>query len=233
MRINRYLASAGLGSRRACEQLVLEGQVKINGKTVSDLATRVTPDDTVTVAGDEVATEERLVLAMNKPAGYICSREDLENRRTIFDLLPQSGPRLFYVGRLDKESEGLLIVTNDGDLCQQLSHPSKKVPKTYEVGVLPKFDKAAIPKFLKGMHIEPGFAKAEEVHQIHDFLVKVVLKQGLKRQIRLMFSQLGYKVKHLKRTQIGGLHLGKLKPGAFRRLTDKDLKKILEEPKNR
>jgi len=229
VRINRYLASAGLGSRRACEKLVLDGMVEVNGEIVVDLATKITATDTVTVEGKEVSTEERLVLAMYKPAGYICSREDLENRKTIFDLLPQSGPRLFYVGRLDKESEGLLIVTNDGELCQELSHPSRKVPKTYEVGILPKFDKSTVPKFLKGFHIEPGFAKAEEVYQVHDFLVKVVLKQGLKRQIRLMFGQMGYKVKHLKRTHIGGLHIGKLKKGAFRRLTDKDLKKIFSE----
>lgn len=231
MRINRFLASAGLGSRRACEQLVLDGRVEVNGQIVVDLATRVAPSDVVSVEGKKVSTEARLVLAMYKPAGYICSREDLENRKTIFDLLPQSGPRLFYVGRLDKESEGLLIVTNDGELCQELSHPSKKVSKTYEVGILPKFDQSVIPKLLKGFHIESGFAKAEEVHQIHDFLVKVVLKQGLKRQIRLMFSQLGFKVKHLKRTHIGGLHIGKLKKGAFRRLTDKDLKKIFDQPR--
>ncbi len=231
MRINRYLASAGLGSRRACEKLVLDGMVEVNGRLVVDLATKISDGDTVEVNGKKVETERRLVLAMYKPPGYICSREDMENRKTIFDLLPQSGPRLFYVGRLDKDSEGLLIVTNDGELCQQLSHPSKKVAKTYEVGVLPKFDRAVIPKFLKGFQIESGFAKAEEVYVIHDFLIKVVLKQGLKRQLRLMFSVMGFRVKHLKRTHIGGLDLGNLKKGAFKKLNERDLKRIFREPR--
>lgn len=231
MRINRFLASAGLGSRRACEKLVLDGMVEVNGELIQDLSTKVSETDKVVVNGKELESERRLVLAMYKPPGYICSREDMENRKTIFDLLPQSGPRLFYVGRLDKDSEGLLIVTNDGDLCQKLSHPSKKVSKTYEVGVLPKFDRAVIPKFLKGFQIESGFAKAEEVYVIHDFLIRVVLKQGLKRQLRMMFSVMGFRVKHLKRTHIGGLHIGNLKKGAFKKLTDRDLKRIFQEPR--
>jgi len=226
VRINRYLASAGLGSRRSCEQLVLDGQVHINGSLVEDLSARVEEGDAVTVSGNPVQPEARLVLALHKPPGYICSRTDLENRKTIFDLLPQSGPRLFYVGRLDKDSEGLLIVTNDGELCQELSHPKHKVSKTYEVGLQPRFDAAHTARLRKGFQIESGFARVEQVFPLNDFLVKVVLRQGLKRQIRYMFGKLGYRVNHLKRTHIGGLALGKLKKGEFRKLTQRDLKRV-------
>ncbi|MEM6821953.1 MAG: pseudouridine synthase [Verrucomicrobiota bacterium] len=229
MRINRYLASAGLGSRRSCEQLVLDGKVRVNGQLVEDLATTIQSGDVVKVGGKRLELEQRLVLALNKPKGVICSREDLADRPTVFKVLPQSGPRLFYVGRLDKDTEGLLIVTNDGDLAQQLSHPRHKVSKTYEVGIKPKLDRAHIPKLLKGLHIEPGFARADEVFLISDYLVKVVLSQGLKRQIRLMFSKLGYRVNYLKRTQIGGLRLGRLKSGEFKRLSDRDLKQLFQD----
>lgn len=228
MRINRYLASAGLGSRRSCEELVRDGKVRVNGSVVEDLATRVEDDDRVTVSGRPVHLETKLVLALNKPVGYICSRTDLENRKTIFNLLPQSGPRLFYVGRLDKDSEGLLIVTNDGQLCQELSHPKHKISKTYEVGLKPRFDSVHTPKLLKGFQIESGYARMEEVFPLNDFLIKVVLAQGLKRQIRYMFGKLGYRVNHLKRTHIGGLALGPLKKGEFRKLTPRDLKRITQ-----
>ncbi|MGF1678650.1 MAG: pseudouridine synthase [Candidatus Methylacidiphilales bacterium] len=227
MRINRYLASAGLGSRRSCEALVLSGAVRVNSH-VAQLATVVAESDRVTVNGRPVEAEPRKVLALHKPKGFICSREDLAQRKTIFYLLPHSGPRLFYVGRLDMDSEGLLIVTNDGDLCQSISHPAKKVPKTYEVGLTPAFDAALIPKLTKGFMIEPGQARMDSVEILNPYLLRVVLSQGLKRQIRLMFGKLGFRVKHLKRTHIGGLELGTLRPGEFRSLNARDLKRIYE-----
>jgi len=202
----------------------------MDGQTVTDLATQVSEEARVTVRGKQVVMEGALVLALNKPKGLICSREDLENRRTIFDLLPSHGPRLFYIGRLDKDSEGLLIVTNDGKLCHQLSHPSGHVSKLYEVGIQPKFDQRHIQVLKKGFLIEPGFARMDDVHPVHEYLVRVELSQGLNRQIRRMFAKCGYRVNSLKRIRIGGLSLGSLKSGQFRRLRQSDLQKLFRDP---
>ena len=188
MRINRYLAQAGLGSRRACEALVLSGDVTVNGKTINDLGTKIGPKDQVKVGRKLIRAEQSMTAVLYKPPGYLCTADDPDKRKTIYDLIPKDWPRVFYVGRLDNDSEGLLIVTNDGALSQRLTHPKYKLPKTYEVVLDEDFNFEEAPKLLKGMLIEGEWGKFDEIYSLGGKSVKVVLTQGIKRQIRLMLS---------------------------------------------
>lgn len=223
MRLNRFLASAGFGSRRGCEQLVREGQVTINGRVCTELATQVAPGDAVKVRNKLVKQEPPLTVLLNKPRGYVCTASDERDRRTIFDLLPAKFPRLFHVGRLDKESEGLLLLTNDGDLSLRLTHPRYKVEKEYQVHLDRAFDPVHAAGLLKGVFMEGGRAKAESVRQIGPHKLRVVLRQGLKRQIRQMFYTLGYEVERLVRVRIGPLTVKDLPPGRWRTLSEKEI----------
>ena len=225
MRLNQYLARAGFGSRRACEELILEGAVTINGHRLRELATRVGAEDNVLVHGKPVKMPLPLVAILHKPPGYLCTSPDATNERTIYDLLPTGWPRVVYVGRLDKESEGLLVVTNDGNLAQRLTHPSTKMRKTYIVTLDRDFDFALAPKMKKGISIEEGFARMDDIYRVGPRTVKVVLTQGIKRQIREMFYKVGYEVKRLVRIQIGNLTLLNLPVGQHRVLTQEDVKR--------
>jgi 23S rRNA pseudouridine2605 synthase len=225
VRLNQYLARAGFGSRRACEELILEGAVTINGHRLRELATRVESGDNVLVHGKPVKLPLAIVAILHKPPGFLCTSSDSTKDRTIYDLLPTGWPRVVYVGRLDKESEGLLVVTNDGELSQRLTHPSTKIPKTYIVTINREFDFALAPKMLKGVALEDGFARMEELFRVGPRTMKVVLTQGLKRQIREMFYKFGYEVKRLVRIQIGQLTLGDLLPGQHRVLTQEEVRR--------
>jgi 23S rRNA pseudouridine2605 synthase len=230
MRLNRFLASAGLGSRRGVEEIIQSGQVRINGRVITDLATQVEPTDAVKV-GNRLIRSERLIHAiLHKPKGFLCTADDERERRTIFDLLPANWPRVFHVGRLDKESEGLLIVTNDGDLSLHLTHPRFKMEKEYEVGLDRPFDPIHRDKLLRGMHIQGGWAKAEHISQLGSKALCVVLRQGIKRQIRLMFKELEYEVTHLRRLRIGPVALGNLSPGEWRLLSAKEVALLKKDP---
>ncbi len=226
MRLNRYLAAAGLGSRRGCEEIIRAGNVTVNGQICTNLATTVGEDDSVKVNGRRVQREKVLNVVLNKPAGYLCTASDTHERRTIYDLLPHNWPRVFHVGRLDKESEGLLILTNDGDLSLKLTHPRYKIDKEYEVTLDRPFDLELRARLLKGILIEGGWAKAEQVFPRSPTRLKVVLRQGLKRQIRLMFRELGYEVKELVRTRIGPLRLEDMQPGQWRFLTPREVEAL-------
>lgn len=228
MRLNRFLAAAGLGSRRGCEELIRAGKVTVNGAVCLDLATTVGPEDHVKVNNKLVRQEKPLYVLLNKPRGYVCTASDELGRQTIFDLLPKNWPRLFNIGRLDKESEGLLLLTNDGDLALRLTHPRYKIDKEYEVILDKPFDMAHREKLLKGVYIEGGRAKAESVHHLGQNHLKIVLRQGLKRQIRLMLYDLGYEVKRLARTRIGSLKLD-VHTGQWRLLVDREVKNLLSE----
>lgn len=232
MRLNRFLASASLGSRRGCEQLIREGRVTVNGKVCTDLSTIVSDEDFVKVGSRRVQAEKILHVVLNKPPGYLCTASDELERRTIFELFPSNWPRVFHVGRLDKDSEGLLLVTNDGDLSLKLTHPRYKIEKEYEVLLDRPYDIAHTPKLVKGVFIEGGRAKAEFVRRLAPKVVKVILKQGLKRQIRLMFYELGYEVKRLCRTRIGSLKLEGLRPGEWRLLTAKEVEQLKNPEKS-
>ena len=229
LRLNKFLAAAGLGSRRFCDTLIRDGKVVINGQVVTDLATRVKPTDTVTAAGRRCHQQEAVYILLNKPAGVVCSRIAQGRRKTVFDLVPDDTARLFYIGRLDLDSEGLLILTNDGDLAQKLTHPGHRMEKTYYVELDQDFDYALVPRLVNGFLIEGGYAKAEAVFKLSNRRLKVILTQGLKRQIRLMFLKFGYRVKKLQRVQIDTLKLNKMRPGSWRLLTDDEIAKLKGE----
>ena len=229
MRLNRFLAAAGLGSRRACETIITAGRVQVNGRPVTNLATTVLPEDAVKVDNRAVHAEQQVCVMLNKPTGFLSTRTDPNQRDTVFDLLPPDMPRLFHVGRLDLDSEGLLLLTNDGDLALHLTHPRYKIEKEYEVQLDRPFDTALTEKLLRGLYIpvdsrvegqppERVRAKAEAIHRLGPNKLKVILRQGLKRQIRLMFLEIGYEVKRLERVRLGPLRLGRLKTGAWRYL---------------
>ena len=224
MRLNRFLASAGLGSRRSVEELILSGRVRINGRPVTELATQVQPGDAVKVGQRLIRSEESLTAVLYKPRGFLCTASDEQGRETIFDLLPNKWPRVFHVGRLDKESEGLLLLTNDGDLANGLMHPSFKVEKEYEVTIAQNFDPNHLPKLLAGVHIEGGRAKAERATLEGPRHLRLVLTQGINRQIHKMLWRVGeYDVEHLARVRIGPISIQGLRPGEWRLLTHKEL----------
>ncbi len=224
MRINRFLASAGLGSRRACEELVRNGQILINNAVVTDLATTVEPTDIVRLGRKVVRPQVHAYILLNKPVGYVCSSADELGRKTIFDLVPAAKQgRLFHVGRLDKDSAGLILLTNDGDFAEVLTHPSHQIDKEYEVILDRPFDAERIPKLLRGMTLEIGRARMEAVHVLAPKKLKVILRQGLKRQIREMLFFLGYRVEKLVRTRIGPLSDPRLKTGYWRPLDREEI----------
>ncbi len=228
MRLNRFLAAAGFGSRRSCEELILAGDVIINGHRIDRLAVSVQPDDDVRVRGKIARVAVPVYLLLHKPKGFVVTHDDERGRRTVFDLLPPEHRSLMHVGRLDKDSEGLLLLTNDGDLTQALTHPSHGIEKEYEVQIDKGFDPAHAAKLLRGFHIEGGRAKFEQVVAVAPMRLKVVLKQGLKRQIRLMLYDLGYEVKRLVRTRIGTVRLTGLPPGTYRPLTGTEVASLRE-----
>lgn len=229
MRLNKFLASAGLGSRRGCEQLIREGRVTINGKVCQNFATQVEPVDAVKASGRLVHVERPLHFVLHKPRGYLCTASDTEGRRTIFELLPRNWPRLFHVGRLDKESEGLIILTNDGELSLRLTHPRYKIDKEYDVAIDRPFDPADRDKLLEGIHIEGGRARAESVTRVGPKHLRLILRQGIKRQIRLMLYKLGYEVEALCRIRIGPLSIAGLRPGESRALKAREVAELMGE----
>ncbi len=227
VRLNKYLASCGIGSRRACDELIATGRVEVNGAPCVKLATRVSETDSVRVDGKRVFPKEEIVVIFHKPRGYVCTRNDELGRDTIYSLLPVSLHALHHVGRLDTDSEGMLILTNDGDLSQQLMHPSKSVEKEYLVTSNQAFENAHLDQFLAGVFTEEGKLKAKRIERISARRLKVVLDHGAKRQIRVMFEALGYQVTKLLRVRIGNLWLGDLETGRWAVLNAKEVKMLL------
>ncbi len=231
VRLNRYLAGVGLGSRRACEKLIEDRRVSINGRTVDDLATRVEPDDRVRLDGRDIGLRPPAYLALHKPRGILTTCADPSGRDTVLDLLPKHLGRLFPVGRLDKDSEGLLLLTNDGALAQVITHPSHSVEKEYEVHLDRPFDPAIIHDLLEGFYIEGGKARMQSVYRLANRKIKVILKQGIKRQIRLMLQRKGYEVLRLKRIRVGAIRLGNLRIGEWRHLDKSELRAMSGAPR--
>jgi 23S rRNA pseudouridine2605 synthase len=233
VRLNRFLAAAGVGSRRHCDELIAAGRVTINGRVCTDFSAQPEEGDHVKVGSKLVRSERRLYIILHKPAGFVSTRSDPNARDTIFDLLPPKFPRLFNIGRLDTQTEGLLILTNDGDLAQRLTHPRYKVEKEYEVTLDRPWDNALAPKLLSGMMLDGQRARMEKVQPIRMTRVRVVLRQGINRQIRRMFYELGYEVKKLVRVRVGHIRLGDLPRGHWRPLTSSELKSLQPREPNK
>lgn len=238
-RLNKYIASSGLCSRRSADDFIQAGQVMVNGKVVTELGYGVQPKDKVFVQGKLIYPVKHEYYRFYKPAGYITTSDDEKGRKTIYDLLPQNLHHLKPVGRLDRESTGLIILTNDGDLINKLTHPSVKVPKLYRVVVNAKISQNDIDKMYKGIEIEAGKTAYAQV-DVLDFdnnstTMEILLYQGLNRQIRKMFEYLGYEVVSLKRIQHAIFNLDGLKRGEFKPIKPgqiKDLRNFLNRIEN-
>lgn len=224
VRLQKVLAQAGLGSRRACEELIADGRVEVDGRRVDEQGLRVDPlTAVVRVDGERIPVAPGLVvLVLNKPRGVVTTMSDEHGRPCVGDLLADRPERLFHVGRLDADTEGLLIVTNDGELANRLAHPSHEIDKTYLATVDGVVRKDAVRQLKSGVVLDDGpiaCARVNIVQQLGDrTMVEVVIHEGRNRIVRRMFEAIGHPVIDLVRTQIGPLHLGGLRPGAVRAL---------------
>ncbi len=231
MRINKFLASAGIGSRRKVEELITNGLITINGEVVSNLATDVLETDTVEYKGKKVVlNENRVYFILNKPKCYITSVSDEKGRKTVLNLMKGVKERIFPVGRLDYNTEGLLILTNDGDFANSIIHPSKHISKTYEVFTRVKPTSSGLNQLKKGVCID-GIqympAVVGSTVKFNDgFLTTITIFEGKNHEVRNMFSYINAKVYDLKRIKIGELTLGDLQSGKFRKLDKNELNKI-------
>lgn len=228
IRLQKYMAESGIASRRKSEELIAQGKVKVNGK-VAVIGDKVDPArDKITVSGKRVAAKKRNVyLMLNKPRGYITTMNDEQGRKCVAELVKDVGVRVYPVGRLDRESEGLLLMTNDGELANALTHPSTHVPKTYRVTVRPGISKEQATEFRNGVNID-GYVTAPCELKMLDVsegraVAEVTIYEGKNRQIRKMFEALGIEVARLKRTKVGTVKLGMLKQGSYRELSEAEL----------
>jgi 23S rRNA pseudouridine2605 synthase len=232
VRLQKVLAEAGLGSRRYCETLITAGQVTVNGQPARTLGTKIDPaTDRVTVAGKPLAIERKVYIALNKPVGYLCTSHDTHERRTVHDLLPKELPRLYTVGRLDYDTEGLLFLTNDGSFSLRLTHPRYKMPKTYRVEVDGGLDAAQVAQLLKGVRSDGELLRAETISDVRPAgqttRLQLVLREGKKRQVRRMMKAVGHPVRQLTRVSIGSIVLGNLKLGQWRYLSDEEVRQLV------
>ena len=234
MRLNRFLAAAGVGSRRQCDELIAAGRVTINGKICTDFSAEPDARDHVKVNGKLVHVASPFTIMLHKPAGFVSTRRDPRARDTVFNLLPAKFGRLFNIGRLDAQTEGLLLLTNDGELAQSLTHPQYKIEKEYEVTLDRPWDPALASKLLRGIFLEGQRARIARLHSLSPVRLRVVLRQGINRQIRRMFEAVGYRVKRLIRVRIANLQLSDLPKGHWRPLTKRELDSLEERaPANR
>lgn len=232
MRFNRFLAKCGLGSRRKVEELITTGQIIINGTKCTDLAYIVDVEsDEVSYLGKrlKLPTDEHYII-LNKPTGYVVSQSDEYSRNTVYDLLPESFANLPYAGRLDRNSEGLLLFTGDGELIRRLTHPSYKIEKTYRVRVAPPLAKAEIDALRAGVEIDGKKSSSAKVYvkskSEESMTLRIVISEGRKRQIRRMISAVGSSVKSLRRVQFGNIRLDDLPSGRWRPLFENEVRAL-------
>ena len=222
MRLAKFLASAGVASRRASEQLVRAGRVRVGDETIIDPARDVDANDAITVDGDPVrAAPARVVYAVNKPAGVVSTARDPQGRPTVVSLVPAAGVRVYPVGRLDVDTTGLILLTNDGGLAHRLTHPRFEVPKTYRVVVeRPPVRAPALQALRDGVELEEGVTAPAEVRSLSPATLQITIHEGRKRQVRRMCEAVGHPVRRLERIAIGSLALGDLPTRGYRRLSD-------------
>lgn len=230
-RLQQVLAAAGYGSRRQCETLISEGRVEVDGEIVTELGVRVKiGEQRIRVDGEGLPKTKPVYVAFNKPKNALCTNNDPSGRRRVLDFLPDNLGRLFPVGRLDQNSEGLLLLTNDGALAQRLTHPSYEVPKRYLVQVAGLVDGELLSALKRGVHIAEGVVQADEarIRSSHkkSSTLEITLTEGKNREIRRMLARVGHKVMQLRRVQVGAIKLGKLAPGEYRRLTSSEVAEL-------
>lgn len=243
-RLQKYLARCGVGSRRACEELISAGRVLVNGELVTRLGTTVDPEqDIVTVDGAPVVPESKFVyIALNKPKGVLTSASDQYGRPVVTDLVSNIPQRVFPVGRLDMDSEGLLLLTNDGELAYRLTHPKYQVPKTYLVAALGELNSQSVRRLKSGVELEDGVTSPAEVKRYSPGKSQatitrhaecsywfVTIHEGRKRQVRRMFDAIGHPVRELLRVRFGPIPLRDLAPGSYKLLSREEVEQLRRE----
>ena len=230
IRLQVFLAHCGVASRRACEKIITEGRVTVNGKLVTELGTKVTEDDDIVVDGINVfPEEEKRYVLLNKPSGYVCSSSDEKGRAVAVDLIKKKfRERLYNVGRLDMYSKGMILFTNDGDFAAKLSHPSSQIEKEYIVETSQNIPDELPAKLEKGVRVEGVFYKALHVEKLKERKLKIVLIEGKNREIRKMLESQNIGTHSLARVRIGNVTLDDLRPGDHRELTPGEVKGLLE-----
>lgn len=236
IRLQKFIAQCGIASRRKAEELILGGHVKVNGKTAI-LGDKVLPADKVFVRGKRIVVPKggnyRYIM-LNKPRGFITTMNDERGRKCVAQLVENVGERVYPIGRLDKDSEGMLVFTNDGDFANKVMHPKNNVYKIYRVTVRPSIDEDQLVKLETGVELDGRKTAPAYVHVIHKeqgrVVLEMILHEGKNREIRRMCEAVGLEVARLKRTQIGGVKMGMLKQGDWRDLTEQEVKKLLANP---
>jgi 23S rRNA pseudouridine2605 synthase len=227
-RLQKVLAAAGIASRRECEQFILEGRVEVDRQVVTELGTRVDPQrQEIRVDGEPLPRARPIYFAVNKPPGVVSTARDPAGRPRVIDLLPPNAPRAFPVGRLDADSEGLILVTNDGELANGLTHPRHGVEKIYHVQVAGHVEPEVLRQLQRGMHLAEGYAQAKHVRikgrRKRSTILEMVLDEGRNREIRRLLARTGHKVQRLKRIAVGPVRLGELPTAAVRPLSRKEV----------
>jgi 23S rRNA pseudouridine2605 synthase len=227
-RLNKILAHAGVGSRRHVEELITAGRISVDGDVIRELGTKIDPaTQRVAVDGNPVAVERPVYWVVNKPRGYLCTNNDPSGRPLALDLVPHIEQRVYTVGRLDEDSEGLLLLTNDGDLAFRLMHPRFGVEKTYLVQVAGRPTRDELNQLLKGVWLSDGHVKAQRIKTLKSqgdsLWLQIVLNEGKNREIRRMLAKLGHKVMRLRRVALGPILLDRLPKGKARRLKPQEL----------
>lgn len=229
-RLSKYLAAAGVASRRACEELIFAGKVKVNGEVVLLPQTMVNEKDQIVIDEKRINTAEpKVYYLLNKPAGYVCTSKKSNSSKIVLELFEEDVPyRVFTVGRLDKDTQGLLIVTNDGHFANKVIHPSAEIFKEYLVKTDAEITADHLTAISSGTLVEGVFVRPQRVTKVRRGTLKVTIGEGKKHEVRLLLEAAGLKVKELIRIRIGNLHLGSLEIGEWRPLTDKDKALIFE-----
>ncbi len=235
LRLQKLLAAAGVASRRDAEKLITTGRVTVNGHIVTELGTKADPDvNAVCVDGQPIDLHPKKVyILLNKPRGYTSTREDPHAPRVVIDLVKDIDTHVYPVGRLDVDTEGLLILTNDGDFAMKITHPKHKIPKTYRAEVRGLVAQEILSILSRGIMLEDGFTAPAKTHLVgmntarQASTVDITITEGRKRQVRRMFETVGHPVMRLTRTKIGNLTIGKLKPGEWRFLTPEEVQGLV------
>ena len=230
MRLQVYLAHAGVASRRACEKIIAEGRVSVNGTLVTDMGSKVRTGDTVLLDGKPVHPEARkCYVLLNKPAGFVCTLSDEKGRPTAADLLKETySERLYNIGRLDMFSSGAILFTNDGDFAAKIEHPSAQIEKEYVIETTQDFPPELLTRFERGIRVDGIFYKCRSAAAVNRRKLRIVLVEGKNREIRRVLDSFNCTIKRLVRVRIGNLELGTLKAGEFRDLTAKERQALLD-----
>ena len=228
IRLNRYIASCGVCARRKADELILAGKISVNGVVVKKLGEKVNPEeDTVLYNGKTLKEQSKLFLVMNKPKDVVCTVSDEKGRKTVLDMIPDTTKRLYPIGRLDKKTTGILVLTNDGDMARKLSHPSSNISKKYLVKIDGVISTKDVTKLKEGISLEDGISKCDAIEilpsQRYGDTIKLSLHSGKNRVIRRMFEALDLKVKWLDRVAFAGLSKKGLPRGKYRPLTNKEI----------